>query len=456
MTPTSNHDPAALACPSCSSHNEEGLCGIKLMNPVGCDEVVIVVKCVGCGRLYLEEEEDGEAHKDGPVYRTSGPYEEAVGYELVERISACPEPWLRLCQCPSHKFMDDFMYGDFYRGMAEARARAGSSEAPPDADSAASVGAAEAPPRRLVSPPLDAGQQREKVTNRQSRDSRSELPLTPKEERITADMNDVVTHLGGEFQVFKKGMGWARRKLGQEPEPSAEEKRFWDTYPAEKRDYEAFVADILRSAGDEVAPPIAITNGVVDWSSSDESSEVLQGVAAGGWIDPDCQRIGSVSRELNSTREVIQTTPFHVQRDHRELSFVTLDSPTVEADKPAMESAFRKGVITPLIEMNSSPDDNLYGWLDVMFAFCSGKPLVYYSHYVPSDEVHAVAQRHGVRVVHRPLRSIPKPLLSRHGSFQLLRLTAAQWEELENENGGRLRSEKGDLRGRELGNGTQE
>jgi hypothetical protein len=125
MTPTSNHDPAALACPGCGSRNERGVCGIKLMNPVVCDEVVIVVKCVGCGRLYLEEEEDGEAHKDGPVYRTSGPYEEVVGHELIERISACPEPWLMLCQCPSHKFMDDFMYGDFYRGMAEARARAG-------------------------------------------------------------------------------------------------------------------------------------------------------------------------------------------------------------------------------------------------------------------------------------------------------------------------------------------
>ena len=213
--------------------------------------------------------------------------------------------------------------------------------------------------------------------------------------------------------------------------PLAEEKRYWDTYPAEKRDYEAFVADILRRAGDELAPPIMITNGIVDWTSSDESSEVLQGVAAGGWIDPDCERVGSVSRELNSTTEVIQETPFHLQRDYREFSFITLDTPTVEADKPAMESVFRKRVITPLIEMKSSPDDNLYGWLDVMFAFCSGKPVAYFSRYVPSEEVHAIARRHGVQVVHRPLRSIPKPLLSRHSSFRLLSLSPAQWEELE-------------------------
>ena len=79
-------------------------------------------------------------------------------------------------------------------------------------------------------------------------------------------------------------------------------------------------------------------------------------------------------------------------------------------------------------------------WLDVMFAFCSGKPVVYYSRYVPSQEVHAVAQRHGVEVVHCPLCGVPKPLLSRHSSFRFLWLSAAQWEELENENGGRLPS----------------
>jgi hypothetical protein len=214
-----------------------------------------------------------------------------------------------------------------------------------------------------------------------------------------------------------------------------EDKRYWDTYPAEKRDYEAFVADILRRAGDDLAPPTTITNGIVDWTSADESSEVLQGVVPGGWIDPDCERVGSVSRELNSTMEVIQETPFHLQRNYREFSFITLDCPTVEAGKPAMQSAFRKGVITPLIEMKSSPDDNLYGWLDVMFAFCSGKPVAYFSRYVPSDEVHTVAQRHSVTVVHRPLESIPEASLSRHQSFTLVSLTPAEWEELENMSG---------------------
>jgi hypothetical protein len=59
----------------------------------------------------------------------------------------------------------------------------------------------------LVSTPLDAGQQGEKATNRQSGDSRSEAPLTPNEERITADVQNIVTQLGGELQVFKKSMG---------------------------------------------------------------------------------------------------------------------------------------------------------------------------------------------------------------------------------------------------------
>jgi hypothetical protein len=92
MTPTSNHDPAVLACRSCGNRNESGICGIKLMNPIGCDEVVIVVKCVGCGQFYLEEEEDGEAHRDGPDYRTSGPYEEAVAHELMNASRLVPSP----------------------------------------------------------------------------------------------------------------------------------------------------------------------------------------------------------------------------------------------------------------------------------------------------------------------------------------------------------------------------
>jgi hypothetical protein len=73
-----------------------------------------------------------------------------------------------------------------------------------------------------------------------------------------------------------------------------------------------------------------------------------------------------------------------------------------------------------------------------MFAFCSGKPVLYYSRYVPSQEVHAIAQCHGVKVVHCSLRKIAKPLLSLHSSFRLLWLSAAEWEELEH--GGKLPS----------------
>jgi hypothetical protein len=86
--------------------------------------------------------------------------------------------------------------------------------------------------------------------------------------------------------------------------------------------------------------------------------------------------------------EVIRETPFPpCSGTAGSFSFLTVDRPT-EGENPARhERSFYWEVILPQVNLKSTASDNLYGWLDVMFAFCSGKPVVYYSRYVPSPKV---------------------------------------------------------------------
>jgi hypothetical protein len=85
----------------------------------------------------------------------------------------------------------------------------------------------------------------------------------------------------------------------------------------------------------------------------------------------------------------------------------------------------------PLVDRQETADDNLYGWLDVMFAFCTGKPFAYYSRYVPSPQVYRIAWRYKVQLVHFPLRLLPSRLLARNKSFRFMCLTRNQAEEFE-------------------------
>jgi hypothetical protein len=119
--------------------------------------------------------------------------------------------------------------------------------------------------------------------------------------------------------------------------------------------------------------------------------------------------------------------PFRVQRSYRELSLITLDAPTwLKADDS--RSLYGK-VIKRLLE--SPPrENNLCGWLRIMFGFCRNKPLDYYSHYQPGPRVHAIAREFGARIIYVPLTCISRRLLERHQSFQFMNLTRAQWEEL--------------------------
>jgi len=66
-----------------------------------------------------------------------------------------------------------------------------------------------------------------------------------------------------------------------------------------------------------------------------------------------------------------------------------------------------------------------------MFAFCRGKPFVYYSRYVPSARICQIATQYRVRLLHRPLRLIPSALLRRHRTFQFVAVTRQQRDALE-------------------------
>jgi hypothetical protein len=109
---------------------------------------------------------------------------------------------------------------------------------------------------------------------------------------------------------------------------------------------------------------------------------------------------------------------------------VTLDLPTsVPGKDDSGAKAFYDQVIWPIVDLQRSPKDNLYSWLEVMFAFCSGKPFAYCSRYVPSPRIHAIASRHRVTLRHFPLRLLPTRLVERNRTFRFMSLTREQWEE---------------------------
>lgn len=175
-------------------------------------------------------------------------------------------------------------------------------------------------------------------------------------------------------------------------------------------------------------------NGAIDWSNASEHSDILTGKKKGGWIDPDLTRLGSCSRETERL-EALGKDPW-IQRDFRDFTLVTLDVPTsIPKRKSEVGKNDRKSfydlVIRPLVDMQKTKKDNLYGWLDIMFEFCAGKTFAYYSQYVPSPEIHRIAWKHRVQVVHFPLQRLPAKLLNRHRSFRFFAFTREQWEEFQ-------------------------
>ena len=96
-------------------------------------------------------------------------------------------------------------------------------------------------------------------------------------------------------------------------------------------------------------------------------------------------------------------------------------------------------VINPLVDLERGPRDDVYGWLELVFQFCEGKPFVYYSQYVPSARIYALARAHKVRLRWCPLGQLSATLLARHRFWHQLWLSDSQWRVLQ----ARLRARAG-------------
>ena len=240
----------------------------------------------------------------------------------------------------------------------------------------------------------------------------------------------------------------------------------WHAYPPDEADYEAFVAFALRTASvvdpaearavpfstglrdgvdvrstirqwhedriyvrDERGGRRRFRNGAIDWRGQTEASSALQGRIGGGWNDPDCLHVGSVSRESRRTKVLARNGMAQITRRHREWSMITLDAPTFTTG-PSRRQTFYDAVICPLIAVQGRPTDHIYTWLETMFTFCSGKPFVYFSQYQPSARIVDLARAHRVEFVWRPLGRLPRELLDRHRTFRQLRLADRQWQQL--------------------------
>jgi hypothetical protein len=254
--------------------------------------------------------------------------------------------------------------------------------------------------------------------------------------------------------------------LADLPDADTGSKRYWGMLPWEEAEYAEFVSYILRRAS--IADPeeatsapflsgladgldlretirhwqegaiyvrherrgrMNFTNGAVDWVNPSEQAAGLQGrLSEGGWIDPSSTWVGTASRETESGA-VLREHPYHLQMDRREFTLLSLDSVNWAGEDHAEETFYRH-VIRPLVDIQRTPKDTVYGWLEIMFQYCQGKPFVYYSRYVPSPRIYALASRHNVKLVHAPLHQIPARLLRKHQTFRFLELTPEQWEEI--------------------------
>ena len=259
------------------------------------------------------------------------------------------------------------------------------------------------------------------------------------------------------------------------PDARPGEEFHWQAYPPDQEAYEEFVRYALRRASqlDRVDGPSApfvsglesgvdvrttirfwhedqvyvrrqlrgsesIRNGVIDWTSRTEDSKVLRGGGGGGagWNDPDSTVIGCVSRVIGHETISVQGES-EVTRRPREWSFVTLDHPVYETRSGT--GALFDRVISPLVDLERRPRDNVYGWLELVFQFCEGKPFAYYSQYVPSARIYALARAHKVRLQWCPLGQLSAALLARHRFWHQLWLSDSQWRVLQ----ARLRARAG-------------
>jgi hypothetical protein len=250
------------------------------------------------------------------------------------------------------------------------------------------------------------------------------------------------------------------------PDARPGEEFHWQAYPPDQEAYEQFIRYALRQAsqsdpldgpslpfvsglegGLDVRTTIRfwhedevyvrrhphqseiIRNGVIDWTSRAEDSRILRGGGGrgAGWNDPDSTVIGNVSRVVGH-ETISQRGESSVTRRPREWSFVTLDHPTFDAG-PGM-GAFWNRVIEPLLDLQDRGRNDVYDWLEVIFTLCEGKPFVYYSQYVPSARIYALARSHKVRLRWCPLGRLSPALVAQHRFWHQLWLSESQWQAL--------------------------
>lgn len=241
-----------------------------------------------------------------------------------------------------------------------------------------------------------------------------------------------------------KGEYWSDLPHALDDEPS-----FWGAYPSDEVAYKEFIDWVLILAGlyDRDAPRLQLGWGdivtapfgtldrfphaIIDWTSRSEYSPVLTGELPGSWIDPDCLHLGGVSRVREDTRVRLAKVPALVNLERRELSFVTRTCPTWIEDPADRDESLYERLIAPLVDLKHTGQDRLSSWLALMFAFCAGQPVAYYSTYTPSEHIVSLAQLSDVELIHIPLSALPEALLARNHAYRSMHLGLSQWKELE-------------------------
>lgn len=222
----------------------------------------------------------------------------------------------------------------------------------------------------------------------------------------------------------------------------------WFGDPMQMADYTRFVRHALWYAGEYAryapvqlhgvkksalgfAPPsLVFTNGCIDWESIPDTDTfwtemALSGLSGGGWVDPDLTTIGSTSWE-HHRQIVIQENPCLVTVRRRVFSLITSDA-TLDPYETDPRRQFYPQVVAPLVRLGRQSRNARQAWLRVMFAFCAGKPFVYYSEHTPDPAIIALAAEHTVPFLHLPLSKLPAEHVANHRTFLFVQLSSPQY-----------------------------
>lgn len=229
------------------------------------------------------------------------------------------------------------------------------------------------------------------------------------------------------------------------PPPIAGELTFWGAHPADEVSYERFIDWVLILASkdgavvpmrqeedwhEEVAAH-GFRHALIDWTSQTEGTGLHRGAVPGGWIVPDCLRLGGTTRVRNDTRRLLASLPGECNLERREFSFVTSEVPTWIEDDSRRDHSLFEQLISPLVYLQGTSRDNLHGWLDQICEFCAGEPVAFISRYTPSPAAIAIGNRHGVTLAHMPLSYLPEALLARNCAYRSMHLSLSQWRAFE-------------------------